>query len=101
MAFDVASQLQRALAQTSEPSKRSVKNKSGRAGRKQYNGRAALRAVGGTAHPLGAIYDGNDRQDSAPEKCVVVERSINAVGKFGSPDYQVPQGQWLGRVGCV
>lgn len=96
MSHDIETALQRALAQTTHPSKRSVKNKSGRTGRKQANGRASVKAVGGYANSTYAIYVPADK-----ELCVVVEREVKAVGTFSAPAYEVPQGRHLGRVGCV
>jgi len=53
---------------TSIPSKRSNRNKSGRAGRRMYNGRRTLNAVGGFARDADAIY-----ADADTEMCVVVD----------------------------
>jgi hypothetical protein len=48
------------LNQPTTPSKRSVSNKSGRTSRRQANGQAVLRAVGGTTNLVRAAYHGYD-----------------------------------------
>lgn len=57
MAFDLTSFLQRELAKSSDtPSRRSNKNKSGRALNKAHNSRKALLKVGGYSNNIQAIY---------------------------------------------
>jgi hypothetical protein len=53
---------------TSVPSKRQNRNRSGRAGRRMYNGLQTVQSVGGYASPLNAIYAPSDK-----ELCVVVD----------------------------
>lgn len=54
--FADAERDQRKGSTVDTPSKRSNKNKSGRAGRKQHNGRETLRRVGGYRDLMQAIY---------------------------------------------
>lgn len=65
--FDVHSFLQRELAKPTSPSRRSNKNKSGRAGRRAWNGQRNLSSVGGYSNAVQAIYAPADK-----ELCVVV-----------------------------
>jgi hypothetical protein len=90
------------MKELAHPPKRQVKNKSGRAGRKLHNSRAAQRAVGGYADTMRAVYAPADT-----ELCVVVDpESLNIVTTPGAvpPEYRTPQGVdrgYQGRVGCV
>lgn len=67
MAFDLQSFLTRQLATSETPSRRTNKNQSGRSGRKRYSSQQTLRAVGGYANQVQAIF-----APPAQELCVVV-----------------------------
>ena len=71
MAFDLGAFMQRELQNNSVPSRRQVKNASGRSGRKAYAGRQALARVGGYKNTVEAIYAPADK-----ELCVVVPMSV-------------------------
>ncbi len=72
MAFDAMTFMQRYLANPSDaPSKRSVKNRSGRAGRKQANGARWVARVGGFADDVRATYAPADT-----EMCRVVPNNV-------------------------
>lgn len=106
MAFDFEAAFQRALATPTNPSKRSVKNKSGRTGRKQYNAQQDLKAVGGYANHVRAIYCDAHSPSVPYEMCKVVSREVPGVGDPRSnpdlPEYR-PTGSYgyVGRVGSV
>ena len=70
MAYDLRTAMQRELTSLSTPSKRQVRNASGRAGRKSHNGQKALQKVGGYRNVMDAIYAPADK-----ELCVVVPDS--------------------------
>lgn len=71
MAFDAMTFINNYMQSSGAPSKRSVKNKSGRAGRKAYNGRQTLARVGGVSSTMAAIYAPADRN-----LCVVVPHDV-------------------------
>ena len=80
MAFDLRTSMQRALVnQNSAPSKRQVRNKSGKAGRRTYNGQMVLARVGGYGSTMEAIY-----APAGTELCVVVPDSMGRLSD-GTP----------------
>lgn len=104
MAFDALSFIQRELAKPSKaPTKRQRQNASGRNGRKQWNGKQTSYEVGGTANTINAIYEGRDSHNNGLKPCYVreSEAGLSTNPQFAGPEYTAPQGQWLGRVGCV
>lgn len=68
MAWDALEFVTRQLAQGEVPSRRAVKNRSGRTGRKQYQGQKTLARVGGVSSHMAAVYAPADK-----ELCVVVD----------------------------
>lgn len=83
MAFNVEAFVAREFARTSVPTKRSVKNKSGRTSRKQAYSRRTLQAVGGTLSITRAIY-----ADADKHLCVTVP---NTTGMRNGVPYREPQ----------
>jgi hypothetical protein len=71
MAFDLGSFMQRELAKTAVPSRKAVKVRSGKAGRRAANGQKWLASVGGLRSDTAAIYAPADY-----EMCKVVSHDV-------------------------
>jgi hypothetical protein len=104
MSFDACAFVARELAKPpTGPSKRAVKNKSGRSGRRQSRGSQAMLKAGGYASPVSAIYEGKDGKDKGFRGPRVRKDDEGLHEGIHDPgwDYHAPQGQLLGRVPCV
>lgn len=94
--------LDRAIRRSSEPSKRSVRNKSGRASRRHANNVAWLKSVGGYANPIAAIYGGADTTSVVKYNiCVTKDNMVPQASTSEFQEYLAPKGQWLGRAPAV
>jgi hypothetical protein len=89
--FDVNTFMQRELAALAVPSKRSVKNKSGRASRKQLRSAAVLQAVGGFSSTTSAVFAAPDHK-----MCRVVETAKVGWKPDGTPRREPRVGRQFG-----